>query len=111
MPRLLAVIHADGCTGCEACLEICPAACIYKVQGEGRPGPGSFCEVDLDRCIGCKQCAQLCPWNAAAMVDTPDVARRVAMKGGPSWYIDEAWDAIVDRAQRNVEGFLAKKRK
>src|SRR6516225_11396822 len=37
LPREVAVINADNCTGCEASLEVCPVDCIYKVQGETIP--------------------------------------------------------------------------
>ncbi|AMV39187.1 indolepyruvate ferredoxin oxidoreductase subunit alpha [Planctomyces sp. SH-PL62] len=111
IPKILAVINADGCTGCDACLEICPVECIYKVAGEDHPGLMGFCDIDLDRCIGCKHCQQICPWDAIEMVDTADVASHVAAKGGPPRYIDEAWDDLVDQALRNAEEFLAKKRK
>ena len=32
LPKELAVINADNCTGCESCLEVCPVDCIVKVQ-------------------------------------------------------------------------------
>ena len=54
IPKVLAVIHADGCTGCEACLEVCPVDCIYKVPGEEHASLQTWCDIDLDRCIGCK---------------------------------------------------------
>ncbi len=59
IPKILAVIHADGCTGCEACIEVCPVDCIYKVPGEEISCVQTWCDVDLDRCIGCKHCASL----------------------------------------------------
>ena len=31
LPKELAVINADNCTGCESCLEVCPVDCIRMV--------------------------------------------------------------------------------
>ncbi|WP_165249979.1 4Fe-4S binding protein [Paludisphaera soli] len=109
VPKILAVIHADGCTGCEACLEICPVDCIFKVAGEDHPRLQAFCDIDLDRCIGCQHCRQICPRDAIEMVPTPEIAGHVAAKGGPPRYVDETWDALVDQARRNAEEYLAKK--
>jgi electron transport complex protein RnfB len=52
----VAVINADNCTGCEACLEVCPVDCIYKVAGSTIPVLQSWCEIDVERCVGCEVC-------------------------------------------------------
>ena len=44
------------------------------------------------------------------MVDTLDVAQHVAWKGGPPEYVDEHFERLVDSAQNNAEGLLAKKK-
>ena len=99
LPQELAVIRADNCTGCEACIEVCPVDCIYKVPGEDQPGLQTFCDIDLERCIGCALCERWCPWDAIDMVPTPTIADHVAQKGGPPDYIAKNGDRLVSVAQ------------
>jgi electron transport complex protein RnfB len=99
LPRELAVIYADNCTGCEACIEVCPVDCIYKVPGDDQPGLQTFCDIDLERCIGCALCERWCPWDAIEMVDTPAIARYVAEKGGPPDYVAQHGERLVAVAQ------------
>src|SRR5947207_10260853 len=99
----LAVIRADNCTGCEACIEVCPVDCIYKVPGEDMPSLQSFCDIDLERCIGCSLCERWCPWDAIDMVPTPTIATHVAKKGGPPDYVEKNWDRLVSAAYSIAE--------
>ncbi len=94
----IAVIYADNCTGCDACVEVCPVDCIYKVPGPDLPHLQSFCDIDVDRCIGCQLCAKWCPWDAIDMVPTPKLADAVAVKGGPPEYVEKNWDRLVSTA-------------
>src|SRR5882757_5836306 len=98
LPKELAVIYADNCTGCEACIEVCPVDCIYKVPGEDMPSVQSFVDIDLERCIGCKLCERWCPWDAIDMVPTPEIAEAVANKGGPPEYVEKNWERLVKAA-------------
>ena len=52
LPKQVAIINADNCTGCESCLEVCPVDCIYKVPGDSMPTLLHFCEIDAERCVG-----------------------------------------------------------
>ena len=87
LPKALAVVYADNCTGCKSCIEVCPVDCIYKVAGEDLPTLQSFVDIDLDRCIGCDLCERWCPWDAIAMIKPTQIADAVAVKGGPADYI------------------------
>lgn len=111
IPKELAIINADNCTGCEACLEVCPVDCIIKV-GNGRT---NWCEIDIDRCVGCEVCVRIpgkksnpydlkvCPWDAIEMVPTEQVAQAAAQIGGPPDYVELNWDRLVDTAQKLAE--------
>src|SRR4051812_8465356 len=103
LPPKLAVVRADNCTGCEACIEVCPVDCIYKVAGEDLPTLQSFVDIDLERCIGCDRCAEWCPWDAIDMVPTINIAKAVAEKGGPPEYVEQNWDRLVGVAQAQAE--------
>lgn len=115
LPKEVAVINADNCTGCESCLEVCPVDCIVKVPGVDISVLQSFCEIDVERCVGCEVCVAIpmkksdpyrltvCPWDAIEMVPTVQVAQYVAMKGGPPQYMYDNWDRLVVPAQRMAE--------
>ena len=83
LPKELAVINADNCTGCESCLEVCPVDCIVKMQQYDQfHNLQSWCQIDLERCVGCEVCVHIpqkktnpyeltvCPWDAIEMVPT-----------------------------------------
>lgn len=116
LPKELAVINADNCTGCEACLEVCPVDCIEKIQQYDQfYNLQSFCQIDLERCVGCEVCVHIpqkktnpyeltvCPWDAIEMVPTEMVAQVVAQIGGPPEYIEQHWDRLVGTAQHLAE--------
>ena len=71
-PRIAAVVNQHGCTGCEACLTVCPVDCIEMVTGAEHPGLFKLVEIDLDRCIGCGLCPKICPWDTITMEKYPD---------------------------------------
>jgi|TARA_B100000519_G_scaffold203169_1_gene224533 electron transport complex protein RnfB len=116
VPKTLAVINADNCTGCESCREVCPVDCIdFNQIGLGTKGNQSWCEIDLERCVGCEVCVHIptqksnpyelvvCPWDAIEMVPTENVAQVVAQIGGPTEYVYENWDRLVGTAQHLAE--------
>jgi formate hydrogenlyase subunit 6/NADH:ubiquinone oxidoreductase subunit I len=73
-PKLIAVVHQDGCTGCEVCIAGCPVDSIEIVPGPDPLNPGfqQMVEIDLMRCIGCKNCSEDCPWETISMYNHDD---------------------------------------
>ena len=66
-------VDATRCTGCGACVEVCPAEAIALVDGKAH--------IDEETCIGCGACADECPQDAiqpvvqGELVPTPVGAR------------------------------------
>ena len=116
VPKELAVINADNCTGCESCLEVCPVDCIEMKRldpGNTRglvQGSEQWCEIDLERCVGCEVCVHIpqkktnpyeltvCPWDAIEMVPTENVHEVVSQIGGPPEYVHDNWERLVSTA-------------
>ncbi len=99
LPKELAVVNADSCTGCEACIEVCPVDCIYKVPGQDQPSLQYFVDIDLERCIGCALCERWCPWDAIAMVPSTQVVEAVADKAGPPEFLAKNQERLLAAAR------------
>ncbi len=113
IPKTIAVIHADYCTGCEACIAVCPVDCIALLETNLRvKGVDAWCEVDLDRCIGCGFCVRvpkkrddpyelkICPWDAIEMVPAELLPQAITKIGGPASYAAENQPRLLAAAQR-----------
>ncbi|MGD0785196.1 MAG: 4Fe-4S binding protein [Sedimentisphaerales bacterium] len=55
-----AKVNEEKCTGCEACVDACPAEAIKMVDGKA--------VVDADTCVDCGVCVDECPVEAIEMV-------------------------------------------
>jgi len=52
--------HEDGCVGCGACAEICPAVAIKVTDEPDADPPTRRIELRYDKCIFCGQCELNC---------------------------------------------------
>lgn len=52
------VIAQNRCTGCRACVYVCPQSCIaFSANGEGFLQP----HIDAENCMDCRLCVRTCP--------------------------------------------------
>lgn len=100
---MIQITKKNDCTGCHACIAICPAKCIaMERDSEGFIYP----RVDGVKCINCGLCEQVCP-VIAPLVSTPypqqqayvainqDEAIRLASSSGGVFTLLAKW--IIER--------------
>jgi Pyruvate/2-oxoacid:ferredoxin oxidoreductase delta subunit len=95
-PRPKAIINENGCTGCEACITVCPVDCIVKIPNPALPELNPICRVDWDRCTGCTICARDCPWETIDMVYPTQPGIRATVE---SYLLTEYGDQFVPDPQ------------
>ena len=53
------ICSQEKCTGCGACVNVCPKKCIKLIEKQGFLYPN----INKKECIGCSQCVEYCPNN------------------------------------------------
>lgn len=56
---MAAKVNEEKCTGCESCVDSCPAEAIKMAEGKA--------VVDADTCVDCGVCVDECPVAAIEM--------------------------------------------
>jgi NAD-dependent dihydropyrimidine dehydrogenase PreA subunit len=54
--KLVAIVDTSKCTGCETCVDECPASAIALENEKAK--------VDKDLCVDCQTCVDVCPSEA-----------------------------------------------
>ncbi len=77
LPKELAWVEQDGCTGCGVCIDFCPVEdCIIPIPGQEFDTVNPLVVVVKDLCIGCKICVRECPWETIEMVPNPEFGKK-----------------------------------
>lgn len=53
------ICNKEECTGCGACVNICPKRCIKLIEEQGFLSPN----IDKQKCVDCNLCINTCPNN------------------------------------------------
>ncbi len=56
---MAAVVNADECTGCEACVSSCPVEAIEMTDSKAK--------ISVDTCVDCGACVGECPVECITM--------------------------------------------
>ena len=82
-PKLIAVVDADNCTGCQVCVPFCPVDCIEAAPQDRFNVNIPPVQIRYNECIGCQICARVCTkltWDAIRMVPTEKVEKDFNIK-------------------------------
>ena len=85
------ICESNKCTGCSACVSVCPAGCIEIKAAD------NLCEravIDSSKCIGCNRCVNVCPANNPCKLNYPVKAIAARRKN-------------VDKLQNSTSGGIA----
>jgi len=67
--KMKPVVDLDKCTGCGACVAVCPASpTVFEMKDVEEAGTKSTVKHP-DACIGCNSCVTACPVEAIKLVD------------------------------------------
>jgi heterodisulfide reductase subunit A2 len=74
---LVAVVEAEACSWCGACVETCPYSAIEQVVAGGR----TVAAISASMCKGCGGCAPACPEDAIDLLGSTDAQIRAMIDG------------------------------
>lgn len=57
----ISMISKNDCTGCSACIAVCPQKCIKMQVDEEQ---FNYPKIDEEKCIDCGLCLKTCPADA-----------------------------------------------
>ncbi len=84
-------VDSDRCTGCGACVDVCPSGAITLVEGKAH--------IDEAICTGCAACVNVCPESAiqpviqGELVPAPERPAPTVYRPGP--LVETAGAAVV----------------
>lgn len=55
---MIKLASIKSCTGCMACVDVCPKQCISPIRGDDGH---SYVTIEHDSCIKCHKCEKICP--------------------------------------------------